>query len=266
MKSTEAVGINTAQKIQNSGPAIKTSFNPFCLSVSDHLFSRMFNKNFYSIKVKNIENYNLRDTSCGNIMFASHNCWWDGQLGYLLCRKKFKTKMHMMIEELHRLPLLSKIGAFSVEKDSPQSAIKALNYSAEVLKNPDNTVWIFPQGKVMPPDYRPIEMASGVSYICKKLDKVNLIPIAHRYNFIREDRPEIFVEVGKPIILKCDNLDRKTLTHKLEQELTTLLENQRKEICSGNYEGYNIFLQSELCFIKKTEKRIRKLLQTFFNI
>ncbi|EKE03489.1 MAG: phospholipid/glycerol acyltransferase [uncultured bacterium] len=263
MKSTEAIKNSDFSKSQNSMPAIPTRLNPFWLAMFDYGFSSMLKKAFYSIQVKNAENYNLRNPNYGNILFASHCCWWDGQIGYLLCRKMFKTKMHMMIEQLYRFPLLSRVGAFSIEKDSPQSAIKALNYSAEVLKNPDNGIWIFPQGKVMPPDYRPIELANGIAYICKKLDGVNLIPIAHRYNFIREDRPEAFIEVGKPIILENKNFDRKDLTHFLEKELTDLLDKQREDICHGIYDGYEVFLKSELCMVKRIEQHLRKMLQIF---
>ena len=118
----------------------------------------------------------------------------------------------------------------------------------EFLKNPKNSLWIFPQGIVMPPDYRPVKLASGIAYICKKLDGVNLIPIAHRYNFIREDRPEVFVEVGKPIISDNNSIDKKEFTKFLENELTRLLDNQKQDISTGNLEKYEFFIKSRLCF------------------
>jgi len=262
MKITEIID----NELPKSEPLIKTHLQPFWLAVFNYAFTKMVKKGFYSLKIKNAENYNLRDPNKSNIIYANHCCWWDGIIGYLLCNKIFKTNMHMMIEELRRFPLLSKIGAFSVEKDSPQSAVKALNYSLEVLENPENSLWIFPQGSVNPPDYRPIKFASGISYLYKKSNGVNLIPIAHRYNFIREDRPEIFIEIGKPVILDGDlpeNINRKKFTQFLEDNFTNLLDKQRENICQGNMEGYELFFQSRLCLAKLIEKHFTWFVRTF---
>jgi hypothetical protein len=169
----------------------------------------------------------------------------------------------MMIEELYRFPLLSRIGAFSVEKDSPQAAIKAINYCAGFLNNPDGSLWIYPQGSVMPPDHRPIKFANGIAYLCSKLDGINLIPVAHKYVFLREDRPEILIEIGKPIILNSSNIDRKELTAFLESEFTKLLNKQKNDISEGNLEGYEFIFKSRLCIAKLIEKYFTWFVRSF---
>lgn len=244
-------------------PLITTDFQKFWIAAFNFSFSYMIKKSFYSFRVKGLENYELRDKTKGNIIYSSHNCWWDGIIGYILCRKIFKTEMHMMIEGLQRLPLLSKIGAFSVEKGSAQSSIKALNYSAEFLKNPDNSLWIFPEGVVKPPDFRPIKFANGISYICKKSEGLNLIPVAKSYNFIREDRPEILLEIGKPIIIDQNCSKRKELTSQLEQNFTELLDNQKKDISSGNLDDYKVVIKSRLCLLKLFEKYFNYITRNF---
>jgi 1-acyl-sn-glycerol-3-phosphate acyltransferase len=243
-------------------PAITAHKQEFWIKIFDFAFTRMITKSFYSMRVKNLENFNLRNPNRGNILIANHCCWWDGPMGFILSRKALYTKVYMMIEELYRFPLLSKIGAFSVEKNSPQSAIKALNYSSQILENPENSLWIFPQGFVMPPDYRPVKLASGVSYLCKKVKGVNLIPIAHRYNFIREDRPEIFVEIGRPIIINDNSFDRKEFTNYLEQEFTTLLDGQKQDVSSGNFEAYEHVFKTQLCLAKKIEQHFKSIIQS----
>ncbi|MFH0703345.1 MAG: lysophospholipid acyltransferase family protein [bacterium] len=254
---------NSYNENPKNEPHIKTDLQAFWISIFNHAFSRMVKKGFYSVRLKNTQNYDLRDLQVGNIIYANHCCWWDGIMGYLLCRKIFQTDMHMMIEELHRFPLLSKIGAFSVEKNSPQSSLGSLNYCIEFLENPKNSLWIFPQGVVMPPDYRPVKFAGGISYLCKKLKKINLIPVAHRYNFIREDRPEIFIEVGKPIIINNDlEKNRKEFTQFLEEEFTLLLDRQKQDISKGNFEGYEFFLKSRLCMLKLIEKNFKLFVQS----
>jgi 1-acyl-sn-glycerol-3-phosphate acyltransferase len=265
MKSLEITKIIENKAIKGNEPDIQVEFQAFWQKVFDIAFTYMLNKAFYSVRVKNAENFELRDKTKGSIIFASHCCWWDGFVAYLLCRKVLKTNMRMMIEELYRFPLLSRIGGFSVEKDSPQSAIKALNYCTEFLNKPDEALWIYPQGSVMPPDHRPIEFAGGTAYICSKMDGINLIPIAHRYNFLREDRPEIFVEVGKPIILTEKCKDRKALTSMLEREFTNNMEKQRKDISEGKLEGYELFLKSRLCITKLIEKNFTWFVRSFIT-
>lgn len=235
-------------------PEIRTDLQPFWLAVFDFSFNNMVKKAFYSVKIKNIDNFYLRDTTKSSIFYSNHCCWWDGIVGYLIARKLYNTELHMMIEELYRFPLLSKIGAFSVEKNSAQSSLKALNYAAQFLQNPKSSLWIFPQGSVMPPDYRPVKFEGGLSYLSKKLKKINLIPVAHRYNFLREDRPEILVEIGKPIVLSDNPINRKNFCKYLEEEFSALLDNQKNEISQGNLDGYKTFIKSRLCVAKLIEK------------
>lgn len=237
------------------GPSIRTEIDFFWNRVFNFAFTNMLRKAFYSVRIKNAQNYELRNPEFGNIIYANHCCWWDGMIGHLLCNRVFKTKLHMMIEQLYRFPLLAKTGAFSVDKNSPQSAIKALNYSVEILKNPANSLYIFPQGKVMPQDFRPIKFANGISYICKKLGQVNLIPITNRYTFLREDRPESLIEVGKPIIISDGkNIDKKLFTEELEKSFEENLDKQRLEIAMENLDGYDYILKSRLCVAKLIEK------------
>ena len=244
-------------------PFIKSEFNPFWMNVFYYVFLNMAKKSFYSMRIKNAINFEKRDKSRSSIFFATHCSWWDGPIAYLLCRGVLKTNMRMMIHELYRFPLLSKIGAFSVEKDSPQASVKSLNYCVKFLQDPQSSLWIFPQGFVMPPDYRPLTFASGLSYLCKKVEKVNLIPIAHRYNFLREDRPEILIEVGKPILIESNSLTKKEITAYLEDNFTNFLDNQRWDVSLGNLENYEFFFKSRLCMAKIIENHFTSFVRSF---
>jgi len=263
MKTKNIIESNKTNKIKLNKPYIKDKFQPFWLNVFDFAFSSMLKKAFYSIRVKNREYFELRDKTKGCILFATHCCWWDGLIAYILSRKVLNTNMRMMIQELYRFPLLSRIGGFSVDKDSPQAAVKAINYCAEFLNYPEGTLWIYPQGSVMPPDHRPVKFASGIAYLCSKLDGINLIPIAHRYSFLREDRPEILIEIGKPIILDNRNVDRKELTAFLEKEFMDFLDKQKNDISEGNLVGYEFVFKSRLCVAKLIEKYFTWFVRSF---
>lgn len=101
--------------------------------------------------------------------------------------------------------------------------MRALQYSVDELCDNKKSLWIFPQGIIRPPMYRPIEFQTGLAYIAKNVAKkaggVNLIPVAVNYPFLREDKPEVLCEVGEPIVLTDYNFDRKEFTHRVEKTL-----------------------------------------------
>jgi len=193
--------------------------------------------NFSALRIKNLSNFEMRDKNKATIFYGQHTCWWDGMVAFILCKKILKTDLRLMIEELHHLPVLAHIGGFSVNKKTPQSSLKSLKYSVECLQDPKRALWIFPQGIIRPPEYRPIEFASGISYICSKLNGVNLVPVATRYQFLRSEKPEILIEIGNPMYVSNVS-DRKGLTSFLEQDFTNLLDRQFKDISTGHLEEY----------------------------
>lgn len=144
---------------------------PFWRWVADQFFYNMLENRFFSLKIKNKENYDKRDPQFANIIYAPHNNWWDGIVGYNLCRRIFNTDIRMMIEEMNRFPILARAGAFPVNKKSPQASMRALQYSVDELCDNKKSLWIFPQGIIRPPMYRPIEFQTGACLYCKKCCK-----------------------------------------------------------------------------------------------
>ena len=118
-----------------------------------------------------------------------------------------------MVEELKRFPLLRRAGAFSVNKKSAQASMEAIKYAVNVLGDLGNNLYLFPQGIIKPPNARPIEFRSGLAYIAEKAaqkyGKVALMPIAVNYFFLRDNRPEVLVEMGELIELQAGKIDRK---------------------------------------------------------
>ncbi len=238
----------------------KENRSQFWLKVSDIVTLSMIEKFFNSFRVKTPENIEKRDKSKSTIFYAPHNCWWDGIIGYYLNRRLFNMDLRMMIEQLHQFPLLSRIGAFSVSKRSAKSPLKAIDFSAKLLQNPSRALWLFPQGIVRPPDYRPIKFASGISYLCQRLDGVNLVPVAFRYTFLREDKPDVLIEVGNPITFEksLKDIDRKELNSFLEKEFTVFLDNQRDEISKGQLDDYQLIFQARPRLFKRIERFFKK--------
>lgn len=241
----------------------EASNDPFWVWMCDQYMFRMVENNFHALRIKNKNNFEKRNKNYANIIYAPHSNWWDGQVGYNLCRRVFGIKIRMMIEELNRFPILSKAGAFSINKQSAQESMKALKYAVEMLEDSEIGLWIFPQGIVRPPNYRPIEFQTGMTYIAqncvKKYGGINLIPIALNYAFLRESRPEVFVEVGEPIVLKDTAISRKNLTEQLEHNFTQLCDQQMIDIYSGNLSEYEVSFQAKFPWWKRLEHRLKRI-------
>ena len=168
-----------------------------------------------------------------------------------------------MVEELNRFPLLRRGGAYSVNKKSAQSAMKALQYSVDVLGDLRNILCIFPQGIIRPPHFRPYKFQTGLAYIAhnavKRYGKINLIPVSIDYCFLRDNRPEVIVDFGKRIELTDQNINRHEYTKFLEAALTQTSDEQFKNISQGNMDDYEILFKQHLKWYRRIEQRLKSI-------
>ncbi|MBQ7126495.1 lysophospholipid acyltransferase family protein [bacterium] len=236
----------------------------FWLKVADFFFYGMLKNRFYAFRYKGIENFNNRDKSVPVIMFAPHSNWWDGIVGYTICNAICKKQVRIMVEELKRFPLLRRAGAFSVNKKSAQASMEAIKYAVNVLGDLGNNLYLFPQGIIKPPNFRPLEFQSGLAYIAekaaKKYGKVYLMPIAVNFMFLRDNRPEVLVEMGELIELSdSEKVERKDYTQYLAHTLERLCDKQLKEISKAQFEGYDTLFQQKLKWYRRIEQRLKKI-------
>lgn len=255
-------------KIRNREEKFREAKNvPFWHFAGNIIFFSMMKSRFYSLMYKGLENFENRDKKFATIFYAPHSNWWDGLTGYVTIHfilKKFgKFRMRLMIEEMNRFPLFQYVGCFPINKKSAQSAMKSLSYAANTLKDPDIAFWLFPQGIIRPPHYRPEIFQSGLAYMAqnaaKKFGGVNLIPVATNYTFLRQDRPEILLEFGKPKIITDPNFDRKEFTHKLERDFEEFMDNQQNNISKGDFEGYEYLYKEKLHWWRQIENKLKSI-------
>ncbi|MEI8377473.1 MAG: lysophospholipid acyltransferase family protein [bacterium] len=241
---------------RESLPFIPAEVNKFWQIGTDIVFKHLLKGKFAAVRIKNRHLLKKRDKTKPVIIYAPHICWWDGILAYFLCRQIFGLDMRFMVEELHLLPMMRKFGAFSIDKKSPKSILKSLNFAVNHLNSPQKVFYIYPQGIIRPQDYSPIEFGSGITYIASNLAGVNLIPLCIRYCFLRNTSPEILVEVKKPMLVdKVEN--RNEMTAHLEKHFEEALENQRLEIADGNLKNYITVLQKNDNMFRKFEKNLK---------
>ena len=239
---------------------------PFWTWLADRILFRMLSHRFYALRIKNLDAFkNRRNPEFPSIFYAPHMNWWDGIVGYNFARRIMHGRLRLMIEEMNRFPLFALIGAFPVNKSSAQEAMKSLKYIVDDLKEPDMGFWIFPQGIVRPPNYRPIEFQTGLAYVAQNVAKkhggVNLIPVVVNYTFLREDRPECLAEVGEPIIITKENanFDRRKFTQELQQNFEKLCDEQLKTFSKGEVTGYEYVFRQDLPWNRKLEKKLKNV-------
>lgn len=238
--------------------------NRFWLTIASLFFFNMLQNRFYAFRYKGAENVMEKDVP--TILYAPHCNWWDGIVLYNITHRIFHKEIRLMIEELNRFPLLRRGGGYSVNKKSPQSAMKALQYSVDVVGDLKNMLCIFPQGIIRPPHFRPFIFQTGLAYIAqksvKKFGKINLVPISIEYCFLRDNRPEVLVKFGDKITLTSENsqnVDRKELTHILENGMTKVCDEQMGEISSGEVDDYKILFKQHLKWYRRIEQRLKSI-------
>lgn len=211
------------------------------------LFSKIFsiyNRNlikrrFMSLKVEGFSKLLNRDKSIPYLIYANHSSWWDGLVLFQLCREA-KIDLYAMMEEKQVLeyPFHRKIGAFSVVRENPRDALKAIRYASNLLKeNSERCVLIFPQGELVPHEKRPIVFFNGISRIIEQTEKCLVIPIAVRYEFFGEYKPEVLIKIGDVNLIEKSRKP-KELTKDLEIELTKILDELSKNIADRNLTNF----------------------------
>lgn len=251
-------------KLRNQDEKFKPAkTTPFWLWVANQFFYGMLENRFFALRFKGEENFTAMDESIPTIAFAPHTNWWDGIVGYNIVRRIFGKEIRLMVEELNRFPLLRRGGAFSINKKSPQASMKALKYSIDVIEDSGNVLYIFPQGIIKPPNFRPIEFQTGLAYVAqkaaKKYGKVNLLPIGVNYFFLRADKPEVMIEIGKAITLDNEKMDRKELSEFLAKALEETCDKQNADIAEGQLSGYKTLFQQKLKWYRKLEQHLKKI-------
>lgn len=171
------------------------------------------------------------------LLAPNHSTWWDGFFIFIINYTFWKRPIYIMMleEQLRRYWFFAKLGAFSIDQ-TKRSAIQAsLQYVVSLFSSqshPAPVVVIFPQGKLLPNDIRPLGVRGGVERILKQTPRqVALVPIAFRCEFLQERLPTIFFQFGEPIVtLNGENIPTKV---EIEQCLSVNLDKLKQAIIRG---------------------------------
>ena len=210
----------------------------------ENLFA-VYNRNlirrrFESLNVAGIENRRDLNPQFPLIVYANHSSFWDGLIAFEIFRAAGLNAFYLMEEkQLKNLSLFRRLGAFSIVRENLREAVKSINYAARLLTETKGTLLIFPQGEILPNDVRPLFFYHGLSRIIEKIGKVYAAPLAMRYEFLGEFKPQIFVSFGKCELIETGkDFNPKEKTNIFAEHLTADLDKLKFDITSNNFNSF----------------------------
>jgi 1-acyl-sn-glycerol-3-phosphate acyltransferase len=209
------------------------------------LYNRnLLRRRFNSLRVCGLENLKLNQ-NIPLLAYANHSSWWDGLVMFEVSTyTEFEWFVMMEEKQLKKLFPFRWLGAFSVVRENPRQAFKSINYAAELMmKNPKTAILIFPQGEILPNDKRPMSFQHGAARIIEKVGKAVSLPIAMRYEFLGNFKPEIFLKIDKPEKIEAGENPKK-ITKTFEEKMTKLLDSLKLDILSNNLADYKDLLST----------------------
>jgi 1-acyl-sn-glycerol-3-phosphate acyltransferase len=130
------------------------------------------------------------------LVYANHGNFWDAFVAHQLCKAAGWDGYALMDEKnLERYRFLSRIGAFSIRRGEAGSSLESLRYCKGLLKRPGAAVFIFPEGEHRPFGQLPLRLERGVEVMARAAG-ARCLPVAFRYCFFEEEKPEVLIEVG----------------------------------------------------------------------
>lgn len=211
----------------------------------DKLFT-VYNRNllkrrFAALYLDEDSSFTNRSKHLPTIVYANHSSWWDGLIVFQLA-KIWRVEQFAMMDEKpflkHRFH--EKIGAFSVRRENPRDAVRAINYAVERLNEAENRVlFIFPQGEIAPNDARPLKLYQGLARIVEKCGICQTFPLALRFEQRNNFKPEIFIKIGAGQIFRAENdVSPRDLTANFAASLTETLEKTKDSIAGETTESF----------------------------
>ncbi len=205
------------------------------------LYNRnLIRRRFDGLRVAGLEHLRGRTTNTPQLLYANHSSWWDGLVVFQLAYE-CKLDLYAMMEEkqLRQYPFHRKLGAFSVVRARPREALESIEYAANLLRRSSRTLLIFPQGETAPNDTRPLKFYNGAARIIERVGEIDAVPVALRYEFMDEFRPEIFARVGAAERIEAaSDFNAKQMTNCMEEKLTVALDKVRVDIITRNCDEY----------------------------
>jgi chlorobactene lauroyltransferase len=203
----------------------------------------LLGRRFEGLRAAGLENLRERPRGLPLVLYANHSSWWDGLLAFQVGRACDLDHYVMMEEEqLRAYAVFRRLGAFSVVREDAREAARSVRYAAGLLRGVERALWIFPQGRIVPNDARPLELYGGAAAVVRRAGGAYAAPVAFRYEFLHDFRPEAFARVGTVERVAAgdglDVLNSERLTRHFAEALTRTLDGLRADVLAEKFDGY----------------------------
>lgn len=151
-------------------------------------------------------NKNYESTDLPVLLLANHFSWWDGFFALYWNIRNIKRKFHFMMleEQLKKFIFFNGIGGFSIRKNS-RSILNTLNYTSELLRDRQNMVLLFPQGKIESAYTTKYHFEAGIGRIIEKVgNPVQILFMVNLIDYFSNRKPGIYIYVSEYLDQKRD--------------------------------------------------------------
>lgn len=165
------------------------------------------------------------------LYIMNHSSWWDGLLAYHAFRKLTNHDHYVMMEEkqLKKFTFFRKLGAFSINKESASDVKASFEYTTQLLRA-GKRVWMYPQGKIMHQDLRPLTFQRGIGVLLRRVPDAAVIPVTLVHGMYGQDKPEALMMAGPPLLDNWEMMDSRLITSRLETVMVEQLDSQKVEV------------------------------------
>ncbi len=163
---------------------------------------------FGEVRVRGLEGARGLSREAPLLVISNHTSWWDPLVAMHVSLHMLEKRGHAMMDarSRKRLPFFGMVGGFGVELGNKADGIAAIRYSAELLNDPKNLVWIFPQGTERPVTERPLGFRNGSAEISRMAKSAKVLPIGLRYEFGGMERPGLWISFGEAVATSDDSM------------------------------------------------------------
>ena len=193
------------------------------------------------------------------IVYSNHSSWWDAFVDHMI-ERVFQLNHFSLVDDrtLETQGWLKKIGALPIDLTGARGAVAGLRAARDFLEERPSekgypALLIFPQGRIAPVWKRPFGFQGGLMWLKKNVPQARLIPLARRFEFLKEDRPQIFLQFGRVLPDVPADLAEDALTAWLEEQLADAMALLDHNIETGGVAETRVLLQSGWSLNKKWE-------------
>jgi 1-acyl-sn-glycerol-3-phosphate acyltransferase len=186
------------------------------------------------------------------IVVSTHASWWDAAVAMSLAWGRHSLDMDGMMEykQLTRYRFFSRLGIFSVVREDASSAMRSLRYGAGRIRDSNRMLWMYPQGELIHQDVARIECEPGIGILSHLVGTCRILPVAMRYELLREQRPACWVRFDEPLVIESGAPIRHVQAI-CSDALTNVRDSLRSDAMRERHDGYESFISGRLSMEKR---------------